>query len=143
MIRKLQEKDIDRVAEIWLDTNLKAHYFISAQYWNDNFESVKKMLSLAEVYVYEIEHEIKGFIGLSDDYIAGIFVWWEAQSHGIGKQLLNFVKNIKEQLSLNVYQKNTYAVRFYQREHFKIQCENTDENTGEKEYTMIWKSNIK
>ena len=27
MIRKLLNVDIDRVADIWLNTNLKAHYF--------------------------------------------------------------------------------------------------------------------
>ena len=35
MIRKLQKADINRVANIWLDTNLKAHYFISEQYWKE------------------------------------------------------------------------------------------------------------
>ena len=29
MIRKLLNGDIDRVADIWLKTNLKAHYFIT------------------------------------------------------------------------------------------------------------------
>ena len=33
MIRKLLNGDIDRIADIWLKTNLKAHYFISNQYW--------------------------------------------------------------------------------------------------------------
>ena len=33
MIRKLLNRDIDRVADIWLKTNLKAHYFISNQYF--------------------------------------------------------------------------------------------------------------
>lgn len=138
MIRKLQNTDINRVADIWLETNIEAHHFISAQYWKNNFETVKGMLMQAEVYVYEDADNIQGFVGLSDDYIAGIFVWNEAQAHGIGKQLLDFVKSIKKQLSLSVYQKNVQAINFYQRENFKIQCEHTDEMTGEKEYHMIW-----
>ena len=44
MIRKLQNTDIHRIAEIWLKTNLKAHGFISAQYWENNFETVKELL---------------------------------------------------------------------------------------------------
>ena len=141
MIRKLQEPDIDQVADIWLDTNLKAHDFIPAQYWKDNFESVKKMLLQSEVYVYENEttHNIDGFLGLDADYIAGIFVRSSAQSKGIGKLLLDFAKSAKGQLTLSVYQKNARAVKFYQRESFQIQHKNIDENTGEKEYTMIWK----
>ena len=51
MIRKLLNGDIDRVADIWLKTNLKAHYFISNQYWKSNYELVKEMLSQSEVYV--------------------------------------------------------------------------------------------
>lgn len=41
MIRKLQKTDINRVADIWLDTNLKAHDFIPAKYWKNNFQLVK------------------------------------------------------------------------------------------------------
>lgn len=138
MIRGLQKADINRVADIWLNTNLKAHYFISEQYWKDNFELVKKMLLQAEVYVYENDHEIQGFIGLSGEYIEGIFVPEEMQSQGIGRLLLNYIKNRKVKLLLNVYQKNTRAIHFYEREGFEIQREGMDEATGEKEYVMIW-----
>lgn len=53
MIRELQKADITKVADIWLDTNIKAHNFISAQYWESNYEMVKEMLLQAEVYVCE------------------------------------------------------------------------------------------
>lgn len=139
MIRELQKADIGSVADIWLDTNIKTHDFIPVQYWQSNFDMVKEMFSQAEVYVYENEKKIQGFVGLNDEYIAGIFVSSEVQSQGIGKLLLNFVKERKEKLSLSVYQKNTRAMRFYQREGFEIQSENLDENTGKKEYVMIWK----
>ena len=139
MIRKLQDADIDRVADIWLDANLKAHSFISPQYWKGNFETVKKMLPQAEVYVYENDREIWGFIGLNGVYIEGIFVSGEMQSRGIGKRLLDFVKTKKTELRLNVYQKNMRAIRFYQREGFKILREGMDEATGEKDYEMTWR----
>ena len=53
MIRRMQRADIDRVADIWLDTNIRAHNFISKQYWQNNFSIVKEMLSQSEIYVYE------------------------------------------------------------------------------------------
>ena len=139
MIRKLQDADIDRVTDIWLDANLRAHSFISPQYWKGNFETVKKMLPQAEVYVYENDREIWGFIGLNGEYIEGIFVSGEMQSRGIGKRLLDFVKTKKTELRLNVYQKNMRAIRFYQREGFKILREGMDEATGEKDYEMTWR----
>lgn len=143
MIRKLKNIDINRVADIWLKTNLKAHYFISEQYWTSNYELVKEMMSQAEVYVYEDDKMIQGFVGLSNEYIEGIFVSDEMQSCGIGKLLLDYTKNKKVRLRLNVYQKNTRALSFYQREEFNIQCEGFDGATGEKEYPMLWQQKQK
>ena len=138
MIRELQRDDINKVADIWLDTNIKAHHFIPAQYWKSNFESVKEALSYAEVYVYEHDREIQGFIGLNAEYVEGIFVSGEMQSKGIGKILMNYAKEKKHKLLLNVYQKNTGAISFYQREGFEIHHSGLDEATGEKEYVMAW-----
>ena len=138
MIRELRKADINKVADIWLDTNIQAHYFISAQYWKSNFELVKELLLQATVYVHEDNEEIQGFIGLNDEYIEGIFVSSEMQSHGIGKLLLNYAKNKRNKLLLNVYQKNTRAISFYQREGFEVRYSGLDENTGEKDYVMTW-----
>ena len=138
MIRVLEEKDVDTVAKIWLETNIKTHDFIASNYWKEHYEIIKDMFLQAEVYVYEIEKEIMGFIGLDKEYIEGIFVLDQYQKRGIGKALLNHVKAKKEHLSLNVYQKNLNAIQFYQREDFCIQYEDVDENTGEKEYRMVW-----
>lgn len=55
MIRKFEKSDINSVAEIWLDTNIKAHSFVSQQYWRNNFELVKESLNQAEVYVFANE----------------------------------------------------------------------------------------
>ena len=140
MIRKLQKVDINRVADIWLKTNLKAHFFIPEQYWISNYEFVKEMLPQAEVYVYEDDKMIQGFIGVSDEYIEGIFVSDEMQSCGIGKMLLDYIKDKKDKLQLKVYQKNVRAMSFYQREGFTIQSEEMDEFTREKEYEMNWES---
>lgn len=139
MIRKLQKSDIDRAAEIWLNTNLKAHDFISEQYWRGNFDIVKEMFPQAEVYVYESDGKMQGFIGLDGEYIEGIFVSDEMQSRGIGKALLDYAKSRKSELRLNVYRKNIRAIRFYQREGFSVRSEGLDEAVGEKDFLMIWK----
>ena len=139
MIRKLRKTYLDEVAYIWLHTNKKAHDFIAETYWDEHFEMVKGMLGDAEIYVFEEQGQIKGFVGLDGEYIAGIFVREKEQSLGIGKQLLDFAKSLKGQLKLNVYQKNERAIKFYTREQFEIQDEQTDEATGEAEYLMLWK----
>lgn len=140
MIRVFKENDISVVMQIWLDTNIKTHSFISKCYWMDNYDMVKKIMPQAEIYVYEdnITNQIEVFIGLMDNYIAGLFVKEGVQSKGIGKQLLNYAKGIKSNMRLSVYNKNIRAIKFYQREQFVIQSENTDDNTNEKELIMVW-----
>lgn len=49
MIRKMEEKDISDVLQIWLETNIKAHSFIDKEYWTGNYEMVKQILPEAEV----------------------------------------------------------------------------------------------
>lgn len=101
---------------------------------------VREILPKAEIYVHEddVTNIIDGFIGLTDNYIEGLFVKENVQSKGIGKQLLDYVKNIKSNMSLSVYMKNVQAVYFYQREQFQILTDNIDANTNEKELIMIW-----
>lgn len=141
MIRKFGEDDLPVIMQIWLDSNIQAHSFISEDYWKSNFQMVMDMLPQAEVYVYEDPEtsRIEGFIGATGDYIQGIFVRDECRSKGIGKQLLDHVKKLKTSLSLHAYEKNVRAVAFYLREQFAISHECTDDDTDEKEYLMIWR----
>ena len=138
MIRHLNETDLTEILSVWLNTNLQAHSFIPAEYWKENYDIVKQMLPQAEVYVYEQNGHIAGFIGLMEQEIAGLFVQDTLQSKGIGKQLLDYVKKRKSCLTLHAYRKTQRAVQFYLREQFYIQSQETDSSTGEREYVMKW-----
>ncbi|MHC9532151.1 GNAT family N-acetyltransferase [Dellaglioa sp. L3N] len=139
MIRQATNADIEEIIQLWYEVNIEAHYFIAKDYWTSHFDDVKKMLPLAELYVYEQKGKIVGFVGLDNTYISGIFVSSNAQSNGIGKQLLDEVKKKKTELSLTVYQKNKRAINFYLRENFKIKSESMDTVNNEKDYLMVWK----
>lgn len=142
MIRQFKTTDLSEVMQIWLETNIQAHNFIPGKYWIDNYDSVKNLLPQAEVYVYENDTNglIEGFVGLNENHIVGIFVRGAVQSKGIGKQLLDYIKTVKEKISLMVYFKNKRAIDFYLREHFKCQSESIDESTGEPQLLMSWTS---
>ena len=57
MIRLFEFRDLDRIMEIWLEGNLKAHPFIKEEYWRQNYEIVRSVLPNAEVYVFEEDGE--------------------------------------------------------------------------------------
>lgn len=138
MIRKFENTDIDAVMQIWQNENIKAHNFIPKEYWESNYEYVKKLLPNSEIYVYIENDKIEGFIGINEDYIEGIFVNSNYQNKGIGTALLNKAKEEKEELTLNVYEKNRKAIKFYEKNGFKIVKEAVDKETNEKEFRMIW-----
>lgn len=57
---------------------------------------------------------------------------------GIGKGLLDCIKKNYPAFSLNVYQKNQRAVRFYLREGLSVMSKGFDQDTAETDYTMAW-----
>lgn len=138
MIRRFENKDLDQVMSIWLQVNMESHSFIEADYWKNNYEMVREMIPKAEVFVSEENGQIRGFIGLIDTCIAGIFVRAAEQSKGVGTGLLHTVMKSRDNLRLNVYKKNMRAVSFYQHYGFQIINQGIDESTSEEEYTMEW-----
>ena len=139
MIEELNKKDINQIMDIWLKENKRTHNYISEEYWDNHFEDVKKEILKAEIYVYKEKEKISGFIGLSSTYIAGIFVKTEKQSMGIGRKLIQYCQSKYPELMLSVYVKNKRAITFYKKHGFKIEKEEIDKTTNEKEYVMVWK----
>ena len=141
-IRKFTPDDMEQVMEIWLNGNLEAHAFIPREYWESNAEAVKEQLLQAEIFICEEEGKIQGFAGLQGNYLAGIFVEAGSRSKGVGRELLNRVKETHPSFSLHVYAENERAVSFYRREGLTVVSRETEEDTGRMEYTMEWCSPV-
>ncbi|MFQ7287698.1 MAG: N-acetyltransferase [Lacrimispora saccharolytica] len=139
MIRMFDARDLDQVMELWLNGNIEAHDFIPRNYWESNAPMVREQLLQAEIYVYETDGKILGFVGLQGDYLAGIFVDRHARSMGIGGQLIHYVQKIRRTLTLNVYRKNQRAMEFYLGEGFSVLSEDIDKATGETDIVLSWK----
>ena len=141
MIRISTNNDIDRIMQIWLDTNISVHKYIPQEYWTSNAKYVKEAIQEAEVYVYEDNKEIKGFIGINKGHIEGIFVEEKYRNQGIGKELIAYCTNKYNKLTLEVYKKNTKAINFYEREQFKLIKEDIEAANNEVEILMEWSQN--
>lgn len=137
-IRNFYEPDLKRVMKIWYEGNLEAHDFIDVSYWDRNFGFVSRFLPRAEVYVYEIDGYVAGFIGVEEGYIQGLFVDKEYRGQGIGTKLLRYVSEIYEKMELHVFENNYGAVCFYENKHFMRIEEELNEDVGEVEYRMVY-----
>lgn len=138
MIRQLQNKDIDKIMGIWLESTIYAHKFISKEYWNENYNIVKDVyIPMSKTFIYEDNDDIRGFISIiNNDFIGALFVEKNYQSQGIGKSLIDYAKNLYDNLSLAVYKENEKALEFYKKMEFKIISENINEDTNCVEYIM-------
>lgn len=66
MIRLLRKTGIEKVADIWLNTNNKIHCLINKNYWQNYFHIVKEWFSRLEVYV----------ISKREVWNSGRSYWW-------------------------------------------------------------------
>ncbi len=138
MIRAYRPEDLPALLQIWLEGNLDAHPFVPAEYWSEQMPGVQEALPGAELLIEEEAGNIRGFLGLQKENIAGIFVARDARGQGIGRRLLEEAKRRHGRLTLQVYEKNTAACRFYTANGFYEQTKQVDPDTGEREYHLIW-----
>lgn len=138
MIRKLTNIDIDKIMDIWLESTVKAHNFISREYWENNYKVVKDVyIPIADTFVYEEEGETRGFISIiNNEFIGALFVDVKFQGMGIGTKLIDYSVEKYKKLTLAVYKENKKSVEFYTRKGFKIIEEGLNEDSGYTEYIM-------
>ena len=141
-IRPLLEEDLPSALEIWLHANLEAHAFIPGEYFREKVEEVGKAMQSAQVWVYERDGQIMGFLGLQGEYIAGLFVRQSARGEGIGGKLIRSAKERHSRLRASVYQKNSRALAFYQREGFHVLSKNVEDETGQTELQIEYVRNM-
>ena len=139
MIRLFNLEDLDDVMKILFDANLEVHNFINKDYFISNYSYVKEQMKQSNIFVYENNGKILGFIGIDNGFIQGIFVSKTSRSKGIGKKLIDYCKKKYDTLTLSVYKKNERAINFYKKQSFQIQSKSVDSQTKEIEYEMIWK----
>lgn len=135
------KKDIDEIMKIWVESTIKSHDFIDENYWIESQDIVRnKYIPISKTYIYKEDNIIKGFISiLNNNFIGGLFVANDSQGQGIGRKLIDTVKNELNSLTLNVFKENVRALKFYEREGFEIVSESIDSATLKEEILMKWK----
>ena len=138
MIRKLKDEDLNKIMNIWLESTIKAHNFISEDYWKNNYNIVKEIyIPMAETFVYDDGLDIKGFISIiNNEFIGALFVEINSQNLGIGSKLIDYTIRKYKNLNLAVYKNNKKAVSFYKTKGFKVVKEEVNEDSGFQEYIM-------
>ena len=123
MIRKANDKDLARIAEIQI-FNYRLYFypiFQCDEYYFDELRVPSLMKEyeshLDSLYVYD-DGVVKGFIKIEGTYIARLFVEPVLQNASIGSELLKYAVKEHNANHLWALEKNVKAIRFYNRHGF-------------------------
>lgn len=142
-IRKAEMNDLARIAEIQV-FNYRLYFypiFKSDEYYFDELGVPSLMQAYAAgldtLYVYD-DGVVKGFIKIEGTYIARLFVEPVLQNASIGSRLLEYAVKEYGADHLWALEKNTRAIRFYERHGFAATGERKPED-GTDEYLVLLK----
>ena len=145
-VRKANMNDLSRIAEIQVFNYRLFFYpiFKSDDYYFNELSVpslMKKYESgLDSLYVYD-DGAVKGFLKIEGTYIARLFVEPVLQNASIGSQLLEYA--IKEHNADHLWalEKNSRAIRFYERHGFTVTGEKKPED-GTSEYLVLLRKKV-
>lgn len=138
-VRECKTEDMNTVLSVWLTASIKAHDFISPDFWAGQVAAMRDgYLPSAQVYVYEREGQVVGFYALRQSTLSALFVAPDWQDKGIGRELLNHAKAGQAALTLTVFKANEAAIGFYMSQGFKVASEQINSATSQPEFVMVW-----
>lgn len=130
-IRQATEKDLSRIAEIEIfNYRLNFYPIFKSDWFYFEYLTVPSLMEKYAVetgsfYVYD-DGVIKGFVKTSDNEIQKLFVEPVLQGNKIGDTLVNFATEKLSADNLWALEKNTKAIKFYEKHGFEL--------TGEKKF---------
>ena len=143
VIRQAKEQDVSRIAEILVFNNRVNFYpiFRDDEYSFGELQVVtladqyrEDKAALENTYVYD-DGVVRGLIRMENGEIKKLFVDTFFQRRGIGGKLIEFAIDEKQADRLWALEKNTGAIRFYERYGFRLTGEKTFED-GTTEYLV-------
>ncbi|MEH2922147.1 N-acetyltransferase [Samsonia erythrinae] len=140
MIRPYRSRDLAPLMHLWLKSTILAHPFIREDYWRESEAEVRDVyIPRSQTWVYEEQKRLIGFISvLEKRFIGALFVEQAYYGKQIGKALIQHVQVQFPLLSLEVYQQNTRACRFYHKQGFVAVEENLNQDTQATTLIMQW-----
>ena len=130
-IRKAVTNDLTRIAEIELfNYRLNFYPIFKSDWFYFKYLTVPALIEkyadeINSFYVYD-DGVIKGFVKTSDNEIQKLFVEPVLQGNKIGDALVNFATEKLSADNLWALEKNTKAIKFYEKHGFEL--------TGEKKF---------
>lgn len=114
MIRLLESTEHEAVLDIWEAASRQAHPFLDDVFLKEERAEIAEVhMPHATTWVYEQDGKVLGFVAMVDDEIGGLFVDPARQRQGIGRALVDHVRERHDTLELEVFEANHIGRAFY------------------------------
>ncbi|MEO1260183.1 MAG: N-acetyltransferase [Bacteroidota bacterium] len=132
MIRKYLPTDMETIIKVWYESTTLAHPFMTEKFKEKEAEAIRNIyLPNTETWVYEKDQQLIGFISMIKNEVGAIFLLPAFHGEGIGKQLMDTVAELFDELEVEVFEKNKIGRKFYDRYGFTFLKKHLHEETGE------------
>ncbi|MFF9480384.1 GNAT family N-acetyltransferase [Streptomyces sp. NPDC014733] len=132
IIRRYRQDDESVVVDLWSRAVRQAHPFLPGEGGGERARMLREVyLVQADNWVAERDGAVVGLLGLMGAEIGGLFVDPEAQGRGAGRALIEHAATLHGALTLEVYERNDRARRFYDHVGFTERSRRSEEETGE------------
>jgi ribosomal protein S18 acetylase RimI-like enzyme len=143
LIRPYETRDLQQAVDIWFGSWTATFPRLAPPWphegWRSRFEA--KLAEGATVFIAEESAQVVGFALLFENIgrLDQLFVRPDAQSRGIGTELLNLTKaRCPRGLHLDTQQANIGARRFYERHGFLSGREGINKVNGQPNVEYVW-----
>ena len=132
-----QESDYDDIIEVWEASVRETHTFLEEAYILHMKPLIRnEYLKLVDLYKYQPEEKILGFVGILHGKIEMLFIRPDKRRMGIGKELLDFAISQLKATEVDVNEQNEHAVNFYRKFGFNIKSRSEFDSLG-KPYPIL------
>lgn len=126
-----------QLLSVWEKSVAATHHFLSAADFNEIKEAVGTIdFNAFRVFCLMKEHELQGFIGLTENKVEMLFITPSLFGKGLGKQLMDFAITTLHADEVDVNEQNANAVQFYKKLGFEV-YERTEKDGQGKDYPIL------
>lgn len=138
MIRLMQNKDIDKIMDIWITATIPSHRFIDQSFWLKKYRKLKQKMADTTTYVICEQEQIVGFVTIRNQEILALSIISGKQGKGFGSSLLRHLQNEYDELHAGVYVKNEKAQHFFKKHGFHINERQNNADSHQMQNLIRW-----
>lgn len=132
MIRSYNIEDTDALVAVWRAANALAHPFLPAAFVEQVAHDLRHIyFPNAETHVCEVDGRPVGFIAMVGSEIGGLFLDPALHGRGLGRAMVDHVRNREGQLCVEVFEHNKVGRPFYEKYGFREVSRYLHEASGE------------